>query len=228
MKKCLRTAVIVNAVLLAINIPSVMAGRVGSIPTGSLSDGYDAQPDLDQGTKNNTNLDVPNAVPAFTEFYTLPQGTNLFRSRSDGLCLTFNAPLTPYNVFSNSSSSVDVGDIEFITGPASTVAAIQYSAQASLGQSAAANQIRIKCSYSQQGAPWTNAFTTCSGQGINGSVVVRNTGPNFSSNTTLPGYNGYANNLQPNTLTRVRITADQIAVTSTISQICHSNINIAF
>ena len=155
-----------------------------------------------------------------TNYYRPPAGTVLYRARNACASLTTT---TPVNVFS--------GDIDFTTGPASTVVEVNYSAQSSLAPSTVDNTLYVKCSVSQDaGSTWT----TCSGQGSNGIAMNRGGyyGPGTYAITTNAGsYMGFVADLQPATATKLRLEAKLLVNSpsgTTASYVCQNNVIIRF
>lgn len=156
-----------------------------------------------------------------TNIYRLPAGTVLYRSRR--ICAQITTP-TPVNLFN--------GEIEFTTGPASTLVEIQYSGQASIAIQNIDNTLYVICSVSQDGG---TSWTACSAQGINGIAVTRGTysgsGNYFGVNTSAASYMGYVADLSPSTATKVKLEGKLFQSTPSgynPSNICQNNVIIRY
>lgn len=183
-----------------------------------------AEDDIVSAEATEANLIVaPLAVPQPTQntnYYRPPAGTVLYRARNVCTSVTTTSPVNVFN-----------GDIDFTTGPASTLVEINYSAQASIAATTVDNTLYVKCSVSQDaGSTWT----TCSGQGANGIAMTRGVyfGPNaYATNTSAGNYMGFVADLQPATATKLRLEA-KLFVNSptgtTSSYVCQNNVIVRY
>lgn len=176
-------------------------------------------------------VDASVSRPRYTTFaagsdpneYRPPAGNVLYRTAGN-TCLGLTTT-TWLDVFG--------GDIDFTTGPASSLVEVNYYGQASIGVGPNESRLYFKCTISQDGG---SSWQACSGSGgTNGVIFARRTtyydgtkityGPSTASGT----YIGYLSGLQTSTATKVRLQARvQLDNNGNSGQLCASNVIIRY
>ena len=215
------------SVLFLIPVLSLSAPSRGK-PASGLADGIEGGDDtLSQQFLGNSAAEsgydltgAPSLGTPDPNSYRSPAGTVLYRTVG-ATCKTLTTT-TWVDIFDQ--------DIEFMTGPASSLVEVNYSSQVSIGSGPTDNRVYFKCSVSQDGG---TTWTGCTGStGSNGLILARrttDTGNVFGASTHSGSYLGFLSGLLPSTATKVRLqTKVQLDNDGNSGQLCASNVIIRY